>query len=218
MGSLITKFIQGGFFMWPILLCSVLGLVIAVDRFLILSKAGSINKEHLLATIKSRIMQGGMGATMNILRQENIPITNIIAAGINSVMNNASIEEIQTSMDAAALKEIPKLEKRISLINTCANIATLLGLLGTVSGLIGAFDAVATVSPDKKAEMLASAIATAMNTTAAGLLGAIPLLGLYGYLSSKSEELVNEIHEGSVATLNFIITHRSRIQGKSPKD
>ncbi len=212
MGSLVTKFVEGGFYMWPILICSIIGLAIAVDRYLVLSHAGSIDKEHLLATIHSKIMQGSIGAAMNILKQQSTPITNIIAAGMNSVMNNASTEGIQTSMDAAALKEIPKLEKRISLINSCANIATLLGLLGTVSGLIGAFDAVANVSPDKKAEMLASAIATAMNTTAAGLLGAIPLLGLYGYLSSKAEELINEIHEGSVATLNFIITHRSKIK------
>ena len=214
MSSLVTKFVQGGFYMWPILICSIIGLAIAVDRYLVLSQAGSIDKEHLLATIQSKIMQGSIGSVMNILKQQTTPITNIIGAGINSVMNNASTEEIQTSMDAAALREIPKLEKRLSLINSCANIATLLGLLGTVSGLIGAFDAVANVSPDKKAEMLASAIATAMNTTAAGLLGAIPLLGLYGYLSSKAEELVNEIHEGSVATLNFIITHRSRLQSE----
>ncbi len=214
MGSLMEKFVQGGFYMWPILICSIIGVAIAVDRYLVLSHAGSIDKEHLLATIKSKIMQGSMSAVMNILRQEKVPITNIIASGVNAVMNDGSTEEIQTSMDAAALKEIPKLERRISLINSCANIATLLGLLGTVSGLIGAFDAVANVSPDKKAEMLASAIATAMNTTAAGLLGAIPLLGLYGYLNSKSEELINEIHEASVATLNFIITHRSRIQSR----
>src|SRR5690606_32738672 len=103
----------------------------------------------------------------------------------------------------AALKEIPKLQKRLTLINTCANVATLLGLLGTVAGLIGAFDAVANVTPDKKAEMLANAIATAMNTTAAGLLGAIPLLSVYGYLTSKSEELISDIHETSISTLNF---------------
>ena len=212
--GLVTKFVEGGIFMWPILVCSIIGLVIALDRFMVLSKASSIDKNHLLATIKSKIMQGNVSSVINLLRQENIPITNIISEGINSVMNNDSIEGIQTSMDASALKEIPKLEKRISLINTCANIATLLGLLGTVAGLIGAFDAVANVSPDKKAEMLASSIATAMNTTAAGLMGAIPLLGLYGYLSSKSDELINEIHEGSVATLNFIITHRSRIKNK----
>ena len=209
---LITKFVQGGFFMWPILICSIVGFAIAIDRLKVLYEAGSIDKDHLLTSIKSKIIQGNISSVVNVLKQKNLPITNIISAGINSVMNGGSAAEVQTSMDAMALKEIPKLERRISLVNTCANVATLLGLLGTVSGLIGAFDAVANVSPDKKAEMLASAIATAMNTTAAGLLGAIPLLGVYGYLSSKSEELINEIHEGSVATLNFIITHRARIR------
>lgn len=212
MGSLITKFVQGGFFMWPILICSVIGFAIAIDRLKVLYQAGSIDKDHLLTNIRSKIIQGNISSVLNVLKQKDLPITNIISAGINTVMNGGSTAEIQTSMDAVALKEIPKLERRISLVNTCANIATLLGLLGTVSGLIGAFDAVANVSPDKKAEMLASAIATAMNTTAAGLLGAIPLLGFYGYLCSKSEELISEIHEGCVATLNFIITYRSRVE------
>lgn len=214
MGSIVQKFLDGGFFMWPILICSIVGFAIAFERFQVLMKAGSIDKDQLLASLKHKLMNGKVSSIVNVLRNKNVPLTNIIYAGINSVLNDSSPEEVQTSMDAAALREIPKLEKRISLINTCANVATLLGLLGTVSGLIGAFDAVANVSPDKKAEMLASAIATAMNTTAAGLLGAIPLLSLYGYLSSRAEELINEIHEGSVATLNFIMTHKDKIVSK----
>ncbi len=213
MGSLVQKFLDGGFFMWPILICSMIGFAIAIERFKVLMQAGSIDKDHLISNLRAKLMNGNINSAVNVIKQQNLPITNIIYAGLNSVMNNASAEEVQTSMDAAALREIPKIEKRIALINTCANVATLLGLLGTVSGLIGAFDAVANVSPDKKAEMLASAIATAMNTTAAGLLGAIPLLGVYGYLSSRAEELISEIHEGSVSTLNFIITHKKRITG-----
>jgi biopolymer transport protein ExbB len=211
---MIEKFLSGGIFMWPILFCTLVGIAISIERFQVLMRAGSINKDHLLSILKSKMMKGDVSAAINIIRQKRIPITNIVYAGLNSAVNNGSPEEIQTSMDAAALREIPSLEKRIMLINTCANIATLLGLLGTVAGLISAFDAVANVSPDKKAEMLASAIATAMNTTAAGLIGAIPLLGLYGYLSSKSDELVSEIHESSVSTLNFIISNKNRIKAK----
>lgn len=202
--------------MWPILICTVIGLVISVERFKVLISANRIDKESLLSRVKSKIMTGHAVVAVQILKQESTPLTNIMQAGVNAALNNGDESEVQTSMDAVALREIPKLEKRISLINTCANIATLLGLLGTVAGLISAFDAVANVSPDKKAEMLANAIATAMNTTAAGLLGAIPLLALYGYISSKCDETISDIHESSVSTLNFIIVNKNKInQNKS---
>ena len=95
-----------------------------------------------------------------------------------------------------------------------SNIATLLGLLGTVMGMIGAFGAVANVAPAEKATLLAASIAEAMNATAFGLMVAIPLLGGFGFLQTKAQEVVSDIHEASVATLNFIISNRSKIEGQ----
>lgn len=211
-GAILKSLFGGDMFMWAILGCGAIGLFLAFERFMVILMASKVDKEVLLFNLKTKIMNKDINSAVQLLKQKKSPLTEIIYSGINSVMNSSNIEEVQTAMDAAALKEVPKLEKRISLINTCANICTLLGLLGTVAGLIAAFDSVANVAPDKKAEMLANAIAVAMNTTAFGLIFAIPLLGIYGYLSSRSEEIISDIHESSVATLNFILSKKDLIK------
>ena len=194
-----------------ILITSFAGLAIAIERFLLLRVASKVNKDELLKHINSYILQGNLQAALSTASQVNNPLTNIIRAGISAVANRGTPEEVQTAMDAVALREVPRLEKRIGLLATLSNIATLLGLLGTVVGLIGAFAAVANVAPAEKATMLSNAIATAMNTTAFGLIVAIPLLGAFGYLNSVVQELVDDMHEASVATLNFILTHKDKL-------
>ena len=114
-------------------------------------------------------------------------------------------------MDAVALREVPLIEKRISLLAMLSNLSTLLGLLGTVAGMIGAFAAVANVSPSEKAGLLANSISEAMNCTAFGLIVAIPLLAVYGFLTSWAQTVVDDIHEASVSTLNFVLSNRDKI-------
>jgi biopolymer transport protein ExbB/TolQ len=114
-------------------------------------------------------------------------------------------------MDAVALREIPKIERRVGLLAMLSNVATLVGLLGTVTGMIGAFATVANVSPSEKATLLANAISEAMNCTAFGLVVAIPLLAAFGWLNSKAQEATDDIHEAAVATLNFILVNREKI-------
>ncbi len=127
-----------------------------------------------------------------------------------AIASKKSIDEVQTAMDAVALREIPKIEKRTGLLAMLANLATLVGLLGTTSGMIGAFAAVATVAANEKAARLAAEISEAMNCTAFGLLVAIPLLASYGWLQTRGTELVDDVHEAAVATLNFILSNRDK--------
>ena len=214
MENLATRFMEGGFFMWPILLCSALGLALAIERYLFLKNSNVVKKDDLLKYIRSSIIKGDLARAIATVSKDSSPLTKIVKEGLITVSNNGSPDEVQTAMDAVALREIPAMEKRIGLLATLSNIATLLGLLGTVEGLIGAFAAVAGVSPAEKAELLSKSISAAMNTTAFGLVVAIPLLGAFGYLTSLSQDIIDDVHESSVSTLNFILANKDKIVGK----
>jgi biopolymer transport protein ExbB/TolQ len=199
-------------FMWPIFASSLVGIAITVERWKYISAAASLQKEEFLNRVNQHILQGNLERAIAVCSQTPNPITNIVKAGLMAVANNKDAEEVQTAMDAVALREIPKIEKRTGLLALTANIATLLGLLGTIAGLIGAFAAVGGVSASEKATLLSNSISTAMNCTAFGLIVAIPLLGIFGYLQTRSQEIVDDIHEAAVVTLNFILTNREKFK------
>lgn len=205
------KFAAGGFFMWPILLFSAIGVAIVFERWRVISSASHIKKDELLNHINSYILQGKLEKAVSICTQVKSPLSNIVRAGLVAVVNGKDSDEVQTSMDAVALREIPRIEKRIGLLATLANLSTLTGLLGTVSGLIGAFAAVANVAPAEKSIMLSNSIAEAMNTTAFGLIVAVPLLAAFGWLNSWAQQVIDDVHEASVATLNFILANKDKI-------
>ncbi len=212
MKNLGEMFLAGGFFMWPILLCSAIGLAIVIERFFVLRTAKNVSKGDLVRKLKSSILKGSLDQALAIVSKTPGPLTNIVKAGLTAAKNGGGSEEVQTSMDAVALREVPRLERRIGLLATVANVSTLLGLLGTVSGLIAAFAAVAHVAPAEKASLLSNAIAEAMNTTAFGLIVAVPILAAYGYLNALAQNVIDDLHETSVSTLNFILTHKSELE------
>src|ERR1017187_9579925 len=206
----VDAFRAGGFFMWPIFACSAVGVAIILERFRYLKSAAAVKKDELLGRINQHILQGNIERAIAACGQSASPIARIVKAGLMAVANNKDAEEVQTAMDAVALREVPRIEKRTSLLAMLSNMATLLGLLGSITGLIGAFGAVANVSPAEKATLLANSISEAMNCTAFGLITAIPLLGIFGYLQTRSQDLVDGIHESAVATLNFILTNKEK--------
>lgn len=208
--SIIENFKHEPLFMWSILLTSVVGMAIAVERLIYVQSAASLDKEAFMNRVFGQILKGNIQGAIQVCMQMENPLTEIVKEGLIAVANNKSAEEVQTAMDAVALREIPKLEKRTSLLALTSNLATLIGLLGTIAGLIGAFKAVAGVSPDQKAAMLSSSISLAMNCTAFGLFVAIPLLALFGYIQTRATETVDDIHEVAVRTLNFILSNRSK--------
>lgn len=210
--KLLQHYNEGGFFMHLILLTSFVGIGIIIERMKVLSAASNIKKDELLNHINSFILQGSLEKAIAVTSQVKNPLTNIVRAGLMAVANNGGPEEVQTAMDAVALREIPKLERRIGLLSMLSNVATLVGLLGTVVGMIAAFGAVANVTPSEKATILANSISEAMNCTAFGLLVAIPLLFAFGFLMSKAQEITDDIHEASVSTLNFILANKDRMK------
>lgn len=116
-------------------------------------------------------------------------------------------------MEESLMEVMPNLEKRTHYLATFANIATLLGLLGTIIGLIRAFTAVSAANPAEKADLLSASISVAMNTTAFGLMAAIPLLLIHTVLQTKTTEVVDSLEMASVKFLNTVMEHSS---GKKP--
>jgi len=204
-------FLDHWYIMFPIAACSAAGVAIVVERAITLKAASAVDKDELLGFIQSYCMQGQLQKAISVVSQSKGPLPNIVRAGLISVANGRSPEEVQTAMDAVALREIPRLGRRIDTLSALANVAVLLGLLGTVSGMIAAFGAVANLPPADKAKVLASSIAEALNATGFGLLISIVLFAAWGWLGSWSGRVVDDVHEASVATLNFILVNKAKI-------
>jgi len=121
---------------------------------------------------------------------------------------NQSKEQIQDALEASILEAVPKIEKRLSYLALAANLSTLLGLLGTIQGLIQSFAAVAQAEASQKAQLLAEGIAVAMNTTALGLVSAISLMVIHSFLMARGEKMIQEIEENSVKLLDLLATKK----------
>lgn len=206
-----TIFFDHWYIMVPIAACSAAGVAIVVERAITLKAAASVDKDELLNFIQSYCIQGDVQKAISAVAQSKGPLSNIVRAGLVSVANGNGPEEVQTAMDAVALREIPRLGRRIDLLSALANVAVLLGLLGTVSGMIAAFGAVANLPPADKAKVLASSIGEALNATGFGLLVSIVLFAFWGWLNSWSAKVIDDVHEASVATLNFILVNKEKI-------
>jgi biopolymer transport protein ExbB/TolQ len=124
--------------------------------------------------------------------------------GISSAKTSRRRDDIETAMEEGLMEVVPKLEKRTHYLATFANVATLLGLLGTIIGLIDAFTSISEANPAEKADLLSSSISVAMNTTAFGLMVGIPLLLLHSWLQTKTTEIVDSLEMASVKVLNSI--------------
>lgn len=201
--SSLTFFQNGGVFMYPIALVLVIGLAIAIERWLFLTAAKSSNRrafDRLMPLVKRRDYAGVLEAA----RGSNAPIARIIGAGIVRMQQTGEREDVEYAMEEGVLEAVPRLEKRTPYIATLANIATLLGLLGTIMGLIAAFTAVANADPAEKASLLSQSISVAMNTTAFGLIAAIPLLLLHTTIQNKTTEIVDSLEMAGVKCLNLV--------------
>lgn len=215
MNDLIEIFQQGGIWMILILVIGILSLTIFIERFIVLYTRANVDKERFVAQVQRSILSGDLNSAINYCNDKNAPLNNIVKAGLIAVMNKGKDDDIQTSMDVAALREIPAVERRTPFLALFGNVATLLGLLATIVGLIYSFRAVASVDPAQKAALLSRGIAEAMHGTAFGLIVAIPTLLGYALLSAKTQKILDDVHEVSVSTLNLIIQNRDKFPARS---
>ncbi|MBN2308982.1 MAG: MotA/TolQ/ExbB proton channel family protein [Candidatus Hydrogenedentes bacterium] len=191
--------------MWPIAACSIVALAITIERFYSLRRA-TIDTREFMDTMRTILRQNRFQEAIDLCDQTDGPIARILKAGL--LKHNRSKEDIRESIEDAGHLEIPRLERYLSALATCANIAPLLGLLGTVAGMIKAFGRI----QDKKGQVnpadLAEGISNALVTTAAGLTVAIPTLVIYNYFVSRVDNMILEMEISSSELVELLTKNR----------
>lgn len=203
METIVQFFQTGGAFMYPILIVFAFGVAICIERFIKLSGIRKANKA-VWDSIYPMLDQGDFNTARDSLANNETTIASLLNMGLSRQGSVRRRDDIEIAMEESMMEIIPTLEKRTPYIALFANICTLLGLLGTIMGLIEAFTAVANADPAEKADMLSASISVAMNTTAFGLMAAIPLLITHAMISSKTGEIIDSLEMASVKTLNLI--------------
>lgn len=200
----VRFFQEGGPFMYPIGLALVVGLAIAVERFIYLGVMRRRNRLVFERGILPLLRKRDYPRAMQAANSSDSAIASVIGAGIGRLLNDNRREDVEYAMEEGLMEVLPRLEKRTQYLATLANVSTLLGLLGTIIGLIAAFTAVASADPSQKATLLSQSISVAMNTTAFGLMAAIPLLLCHALLQTRTNEIVDSFEMAGVKLLNMI--------------
>lgn len=201
--TIIGFFQEGGLFMYPIVLVLAAGIAIAIERYIYLSAVRGANQRQW-KELMDALSRHDFQRAMNLSQKSKAAIGKILLYGLERTKSARRRDDIETAMEEGLMEIIPRLEKRTHYLAIFANIATLLGLLGTIIGLIQAFTAVGAANPAEKADMLSASISVAMNTTAFGLMAAIPLLLIHTLLQTKTTELVDSLEMATVKFINII--------------
>ena len=201
--TMVAFFQNGGFFMYPIALVMSLGIAIALERFFFLSKETRSNRRDFEA-ILPLLRQKRTRELTDMTARSRSAVSRMMADGLARMSATRRRHDIEYAMEEQLLEVLPTIERRTPYLATFANVATLLGLLGTITGLIGAFTAVADADPSEKAAMLSQSISIAMNCTAFGLITAIPLLLIHSFLQNKTNAIVESLEIAMVKFLNML--------------
>jgi len=207
--SLVAFFQKGGLFMYPILLVFAIGMAIAFERWVQLTRIRSANQKAW-DQLNPVLVKGEFDKARKIVNEDKSNMAQMLGMGLARQGAVRRRDDIEIAMEESMMEIIPQLEKRMPYIALFSNIATLLGLLGTIMGLIQAFTAVANANPAEKADLLSASISVAMNTTAFGLMSAIPLLLLHAKLTSTAGHIIDSLEMASVKTLNTISNFAKR--------
>ncbi|HET9448439.1 MAG TPA: MotA/TolQ/ExbB proton channel family protein [Steroidobacteraceae bacterium] len=206
--GIMSFFIKGGVFMAPIALVGALALAIAVERYVTITRLVVTNRK-VWNDVEPSISNADFDAAREKTSKSDTIVARLLGVGLARLGAVRKIDDIEKALRANLMEVIPLLEKRTHYLATFANLATLLGLLGTVNGLIHAFTAVATANPAEKANLLAASISEAMNCTAFGLMVAVPLLFVHSFLQSKTSQLIASLETGAVKFLTIVADRQS---------
>ena len=207
--SIVEFFVTGGPFMYPILFVFAFGAAIAVERYITLTLVRAKN-QSAWSKVQEALESGEFNEARAMTSDDDSMISRLLGMGLARQGAVKRREEIEIAMEEGMMEIIPQLEKRTPYVALTSSIATLLGLLGTIMGLIEAFTAVANANPAEKADLLSASISVAMNTTAFGLMVAIPLLVTSQVLTAKTGEIIDSLEMASVKALNVISAKAKR--------
>lgn len=192
-------------------LVAIFSLSLIVERFFALRNL-TANKTEFNETLFGMILRGDLKQAITYCDSRPMPLTSTLKAGLVQVLNKRPDEEVQVAMDAAVLRETPRLEGWASFLAVFGNLATLIGLFGTILGLITSFGAIADADPAEKAARLSMGIADALNCTAFGLLVAITSILAFGYFQMRISRAVNDMVESSMSLMNLVVANRDKIK------
>jgi len=199
----VVKFFQdSGLFIYPSLLIMALGVAVAIERFIFLYRARSDNR-RMWDKLQPLLQNGRLDKVQAVAGEGDVAIGKIVSYGLERLRTPHRREDVDMAMEEGMMEIVPRLEKRTHYIATFANVITLVGLLGTIIGLIKAFTAVANVNPAEKAELLAASISIAMNNTAFALMVAIPFLLIHAFLQARATEIVDSLEAAKISFLNL---------------
>jgi biopolymer transport protein ExbB len=199
------KFIEGDpVYMTPVLICLILGLAIALERIITLNMA-TTNTKKLLAKIEDALSSGGVEAAKEITRSTKGPVASIFTQGL--MRYSEGIEMVEKSIVAYGSVEMGRLEKGLVWISLFISLAPMLGFMGTVIGMIFAFDTIEAAG-DISPSIVAGGIKIALLTTVAGLIVAIILQLFYNYLVAKIDSLVNDMEDASISLVDVLVKHK----------
>jgi biopolymer transport protein ExbB len=200
LGFLVSWFQQGGVFMWPLLICSILGLAIVIERFWTLGRAHQ-DVTKLMSQVIGAIKADGIQGGIEVCQRTRGPVAAVLHAGL--MRAHQGPEAVEKAIEAAGTVEMSFLQKGLVALATLVNVAPLLGFLGTVSGMIHAFEAIA-AAEQVSAKLVATGIAEALITTEAGLVIAIPLQSAMNYFISRIDRFVLEMEEASIEIVDTL--------------
>lgn len=199
--SIVAFFATGGLFMYPILIVFAVGTAVAIERYITLTLVTNKN-QVVWQKVQPLLANGEFDEARELTAGDESTISQVLNMGLSLQGAVRRREDIEIAMEESMMEIVPRLEKRTPYIALASSIATLLGLLGTIMGLIQAFTAVANANPAEKADLLSASISVAMNTTAFGLMVAIPLLIVHAVLTSKTGDIVDSLEMATVKALN----------------
>ena len=209
----IVKFFQDcGLFIYPSLLIMAIGVTIAIERYIFLSRARNENRK-MWSQVKPMLENGQFKEVQGVTAKSDSAIGKIVSYGLTRMQSPGRREDFDAAMEEGMMEIVPRLEKRTHYIATFANVITLVGLLGTIIGLIKGFTAVAQVNPAEKAELLSASISIAMNNTAFALMVAIPFLLIHSFLQAKTSEIVDGLEGAKISFLNLVQRLKSEQAG-----
>lgn len=198
---------KGGIFMWPILAICILAMAICCERLYVIAFRADMDGVAFMAQIQKFVLQDNVDRAIVLCdAQGSAALARVLKAGLTCA--NGSVQEIQDAVDEATLEVFPTLQKRTSYLPMLANVSTLVGLLGTIQGLIQAFDAVAHASAATKQALLAEGIAVAMYTTFGGLVVAIPTLVLHSFILSRTTKVMDDVDQFSLRAVHLLSARR----------
>ena len=215
--SMVAFFQKGGVFMYPILLVFSVGMAIAFERWVQLNRTQLANQK-MWRLLQPVLVKGEFDKARQMANKDKSGMAQMLGMGLARQGAVRRRDDIEIAMEESMMEIIPQLEKRTPYVALLSNIATLLGLLGTIMGLIEAFTAVANANPAEKADLLSASISVAMNTTAFGLMSAIPLLLFHAKLTSTTGQIVDSLEMASVKALNTISNFTKRQFERSDHD